>query len=84
VLAVANVHPEVCVALAAAVRDGRDDEAERRQAELVALEDGLRTAGGIPAFKRAVADRLADRGAAYSAAARGPLAGPAGVPAAAR
>jgi 4-hydroxy-tetrahydrodipicolinate synthase len=74
VLALANMHPEACVALARAVRDGRDDDAERAQAEMAAHEQRLRAAGAIPAFKRAVAERLAERGAAYGAAVRGPLA----------
>jgi 4-hydroxy-tetrahydrodipicolinate synthase len=74
VLALANVHPEPCVALARAVREGDDAEAERAQAEMAAHEERLRAAGAIPAFKRAVAQRLAERGAAYGDAVRGPLA----------
>jgi dihydrodipicolinate synthase/N-acetylneuraminate lyase len=81
VLAVANVHPEACVALARAVRD-RDDDVQRLQADLTALEARVRGAGGIPALKRAVADRLARRGAAYPADARAPLGPPAPVAAA--
>jgi dihydrodipicolinate synthase/N-acetylneuraminate lyase len=79
VLAMANVHPEPCVALARAVGDGRDADAERAQADVAAAEEGLRAAGGIPAFKRAVAERLAERGAAYPAAVRAPLAPLAGA-----
>jgi hypothetical protein len=45
-------------------------------------EARLRAAGGIPAFKRAVAERLAERGAAYGEAVRGPLAPLAPAPAA--
>src|SRR3954451_9880676 len=82
VLALANMHPEPCVALARAVREGDDEQAERAQAEMAELEARLRAAGGIPAFKRAVADRLAERGAAYGAAVRGPLAAAAAAPAA--
>jgi dihydrodipicolinate synthase/N-acetylneuraminate lyase len=74
VLALANVHPEACVALARAVRDDDAQQAERTQAEMAELEARLRAAGGIPAFKRAVAERLAERGAAYGEAVRGPLA----------
>jgi hypothetical protein len=58
-----------------------DEEAERAQAEMAAHEERLRAAGAIPALKRAVAGRLADRGATYPTAVRGPLAPP--VPAAA-
>src|ERR687885_617757 len=74
VLALANVHPEPCVALARAVRDGDGAEAERAQAEMATHEERLRAAGAIPAFKRAVAERLAERGATYGDAVRGPLA----------
>jgi 4-hydroxy-tetrahydrodipicolinate synthase len=82
VLALANLHPEPCVALARAVRDGRDDVVERLQAELTERDANVRAAGGIPALKRAVAERLSERGAAYPAEARGPLAAaPVGAPA---
>jgi 4-hydroxy-2-oxoglutarate aldolase len=74
VLAVANLHPEPCVALARAAREGRDDEVERLQAELTRYDADVRAAGGIPALKRAVAERLAEHGAAYPAEVRGPLA----------
>jgi dihydrodipicolinate synthase/N-acetylneuraminate lyase len=74
VLALANMHPEPCVALVRAVREGRETEAERAQAEMAAHEQRLRAAGAIPAFKRAVAERLAERGAAYGEAVRGPIA----------
>jgi N-acetylneuraminate lyase len=79
VLALANLRPEQCVALARAVRDGRDADAERLQAELTVHDANLRSAGGIPALKRAVAERLAEHGAAYPAQVRGPLAAAAPV-----
>jgi dihydrodipicolinate synthase/N-acetylneuraminate lyase len=70
VLAVANVHPEPCVALARAALEGRDDEVERFQAEIAEHDARVRAAGGIPALKRAVAERLTG----YPAEVRGPLA----------
>jgi dihydrodipicolinate synthase/N-acetylneuraminate lyase len=73
VLALANLHPEACVALARAMPDGDDEAAERRQAEVAAHDAQVRAAGGIPALKRAVAERLAARGASYSADTRAPL-----------
>jgi dihydrodipicolinate synthase/N-acetylneuraminate lyase len=78
VLALANLHPEPCVALAQAVREGRDDDVVRLQGELTAHDAQLRAAGGIPALKRAVAERVAG----YSAEVRGPLAPAAPVAAA--
>src|SRR4051795_2148702 len=82
VLALANMHPEPCVALVRAVREGDDEQGERAQAEMAQLEARLRAAGGIPAFKRAVADRLAESGGAYPAEVRGPLAAATAAPAA--
>jgi 4-hydroxy-tetrahydrodipicolinate synthase len=80
VLAVANLHPEACVALARAIDERRDDDAERLQSEIAAHDAEIRAAGGIPALKRAVAERV---GGSYSPDARGPLAGaPARAPAA--
>src|SRR3954471_24967103 len=74
VLAVANLHPETCVALVRAAREGRDDDARAAQDELADHDAALRAAGAIPALKRGVAERLAGRGAAYPSAVRGPLA----------
>jgi dihydrodipicolinate synthase/N-acetylneuraminate lyase len=83
VLAVANAYPELCVALARASREGRDDEAERLQGELAATEREVASRGGIPGLKRRVAELLAERGAArygtelrapFGAAGRAPLA----------
>jgi 4-hydroxy-tetrahydrodipicolinate synthase len=74
VLALANLHPEACVALMRAVRDGRDGEAERCQARLHGHDAELRRGGAtIPALKRGVAERLAERGAGYPIEVRGPL-----------
>jgi dihydrodipicolinate synthase/N-acetylneuraminate lyase len=81
VLALANLRPESCVALARAVAEGRDDDVEHLQAELAAHDAEVRTAGGIPALKGAVAERLAEHGTAYPAEVRGPLAAVAPVPA---
>jgi len=81
VLALANLHPEPCVALVRAVRAGHDDEAGALQAEMREHDAALRAAGPIPALKRGVAERLADRGAAYGATVRGPLGPVAAVPA---
>jgi 4-hydroxy-tetrahydrodipicolinate synthase len=74
VLALANLHPEACVALIAALRDGREDDARRAQAEMAARDAELKAGGPIPTLKRGVAERLAERGATYGATVRGPLA----------
>src|SRR3954447_2050197 len=71
VLAVANLHPTTCVALARAIRDGRNDDAQRLQTELAGHDTSIRAAGGIPALKRAVPERIAG----YPPDVRGPLAG---------
>jgi len=73
VLALANLHPEPCVALARAVRDGRGGDAVPLQDEMAAHDAELKAAGPIPALKRGVAERLAERGATYRADVRGPL-----------
>jgi 4-hydroxy-tetrahydrodipicolinate synthase len=74
VLALANLHPRACVAVARAVRGHDEDEAAERQAELTAHDTHLRAAGGIPALKRAVSETLAEHGITYPAEVRGPLA----------
>src|SRR4029077_6421908 len=51
VLALAHLHPEPCVALVRAVREGRDDEAVPLQAEMREHDEALRAAGPIPALK---------------------------------
>jgi dihydrodipicolinate synthase/N-acetylneuraminate lyase len=70
VLALANLLPEPCAALASAIRDRRDEDAERLQAELSTGDAQVRAAGGIPALKAAVAERIA----AYPPEVRAPLA----------
>ena len=71
VLAVANAWPELCVALADAVRAGRDNEAERIQRELAAAEEQIHREGTIPGLKRRVAERL--DGVDYGVELRAPL-----------
>ena len=79
VLALANLHPGPCAALALATRDRRDEDTEPLQAELTAADARVRAAGGIPALKAAVAERIA----AYPPEVRAPLApAPAGAAAA--
>jgi 4-hydroxy-tetrahydrodipicolinate synthase len=81
VLGVANLHPDLCVQLRDAVRDGREDEAERLQAELAREEDA---AMPFQELKRATAERLRrDAGIDYGPEMRAPL-GTAGRPAAQR
>jgi dihydrodipicolinate synthase/N-acetylneuraminate lyase len=75
VLGVANLHPELCVRLRDALRDGRDDEAERLQTALAHEED---VAMPFPELKRATAERLrTEAGIEYGPHMRAPL-GPAG------
>jgi dihydrodipicolinate synthase/N-acetylneuraminate lyase len=83
VLALANLHPAPCVALARALRDGRADDAARLQEEMAAHDAELKAAGPIPALKRGVAELLAEggNGAVYRADVRGPLGAVASVPA---
>jgi dihydrodipicolinate synthase/N-acetylneuraminate lyase len=81
VLGVANLHPELCVRLRDAVRDGRDEEARRLQAELAQAEEA---AMPFPQLKRATAERLrAEAGIEYGPEMRAPL-GTAGLPVAGR
>jgi dihydrodipicolinate synthase/N-acetylneuraminate lyase len=76
VLALANLLPAPCAALARAIRDRRDEDAERLQRELAAGDAQIRAAGGIPALKAAVAERIAG----YAPEVRAPLAlAPAGA-----
>src|SRR3954447_18026301 len=79
VLGVANLAPDLCVRLRDAVRDGRDDEAERLQAELARAEED---AMPFQELKRATAERLRrEAGIEYGPLMRAPL-GAAGRPAA--
>jgi dihydrodipicolinate synthase/N-acetylneuraminate lyase len=81
VLGIANLHPELCVRLRDAVRDGRDEEAARLQTELARVEEELIA---FPDLKQATAERLrADAGIEYGRHMRAPL-GPAGLPVAGR
>jgi 4-hydroxy-tetrahydrodipicolinate synthase len=81
VLGIANLHPDLCVRLRDAVRDGRDDEGERLQAQLTREEDD---AMPFQALKRATAERLRrEAGIEYGPLMRAPL-GAAGRPAAQR
>jgi 4-hydroxy-tetrahydrodipicolinate synthase len=61
VLAVANSHPELCVGLVRACREGRTEDAERLQADLAAAEAEVTRHGAIPELKRRVAERLEQR-----------------------
>ena len=81
VLGVANLHPDLCVRLRDALRDGGDEEAERLQTDLArAEEDAIR----FQDLKRATAERLrTDAGIEYGPHMRAPL-GTAGRPAAQR
>ena len=81
VLGIANLKPELAVAVRDAVRAGDDDAAGRLQAELAETEAALMA---FPDLKRAVAERLrADAGIAYGPEMRAPL-GAAGLPVAQR
>jgi 4-hydroxy-tetrahydrodipicolinate synthase len=82
VLALANLHPEACVTLVRALRDGREEDAGRAQEEMAAHDAELKAGGPIPTLKRGVAERLTERGATYGTNVRGPLA-PVGAGAAA-
>jgi 4-hydroxy-tetrahydrodipicolinate synthase len=73
VAALANLRPDLIVALAHAWRDGDDAEAERLQAEVAELEREMTTGPPLAALKRAVAEAMAERGARYPAAPRSPL-----------
>jgi 4-hydroxy-tetrahydrodipicolinate synthase len=74
VLAVANLRPDLCVALLRAWRGGDEAEAQRLQEELTAVEAGLERSGPVLAeLKRAVAERLRERGVAYRPDLRAPL-----------
>jgi 4-hydroxy-tetrahydrodipicolinate synthase len=69
VLAVANVHPELCVELGGAFRENRHADAGRLQQELAAAERELQAEGAIPALKRTLAERIDG----YGPAVRSPL-----------
>ena len=73
VAALANLRPELVLALAEAWRDGRGDEAERLQEEVRAAERELAQEPPLVALKRGVSELMAERGARYPAALRSPL-----------
>jgi dihydrodipicolinate synthase/N-acetylneuraminate lyase len=73
VLAIANVWPELCVDLAGAQREGREDDAERLQHELTAVETEVHRDGTIPGLKRRTRERLGEHGVSYGAELRAPL-----------
>jgi N-acetylneuraminate lyase len=67
VAALANLRPELVLALAEAWRAGDEAEAERVQEQIRAVEPGL------VELKRGVSELMAARGVAYGAALRAPL-----------
>ena len=73
VAALANLRPELVLALAQAWRDGRDDEAERLQEEVRAAERELAQEPPLVALKRGVSELMAERGSSYPSALRSPL-----------
>jgi dihydrodipicolinate synthase/N-acetylneuraminate lyase len=72
VAALANLRPELVLALAAAWRDGSDD-AERLQEEVRAAEREVTAGPPLVRLKAAVSGLMAARGARYPAALRSPL-----------
>ena len=73
VAALANLRPELVLALAHAWRDGDDEAAERLQEEVRAAEKALAQEPPLVALKRGVSELLAERGSSYPAALRSPL-----------
>jgi 4-hydroxy-tetrahydrodipicolinate synthase len=73
VAALANLRPDLVVALARAFGDRQGDEAERVQRVIVELERELRMGPALVRLKSAVADAMARRGVPYPAAPRSPL-----------
>ena len=73
VAALANLRPELIVALAYAWRDGDDQEAERLQAEVRTAEQELKASPPLVALKAGVAALMAERGSRYPSALRSPL-----------
>jgi dihydrodipicolinate synthase/N-acetylneuraminate lyase len=77
VLAVANLHPELCGRLRDAIREGDDEAAEVLQGELTRAEEAT---AFIPDLKREVAERMrTEAGVEYGPALRAPF-GTAGLP----
>ena len=73
VAALANLRPELILALAEAWRDGRDAEAERLQEDVRAAERALAEEPPLVALKRGVSELMAERGSRYPSALRSPL-----------
>ena len=73
VLAIANVWPELCVELARAQREDREDDAERLQQELAAVEADVHRDGAIRGLKRRTRERLREHGVSYGVELRAPL-----------
>ena len=73
VAALANLRPDLILALAQAWRDGRDEEAERLQEEVRAAERALAEESPLVALKRGVSELMAERGSRYPSALRSPL-----------
>jgi 4-hydroxy-tetrahydrodipicolinate synthase len=72
VAALANLRPELVLALAQAWRD-ESPEADALQEEVRAAERALAQEPALVALKRGVAERLAERGSSYPSALRSPL-----------
>lgn len=73
VAALANLRPDLIVALVRAFGDGQVGEAERLQDTIAELEREFTTGPALVRLKSAVADAMARRGARYPAAPRSPL-----------
>lgn len=73
IAALTNLHPGKVVALVRAFAEGRDEEAERLQSELAAIEREMTAGPMLVALKSAVADAMEQRGVRYPAALRSPL-----------
>jgi dihydrodipicolinate synthase/N-acetylneuraminate lyase len=73
VAALANLRPDLVVALARAFADDRQADAERLQAEVAELEREVRQGPPLVRLKTAVAEVMRERGARYGAALRSPL-----------
>jgi dihydrodipicolinate synthase/N-acetylneuraminate lyase len=73
VAALANLRPELVLALAAAWHAGDDAEAERLQEKVRATERAVNAGPPLVGLKQAVAALMAERGGRYPAALRSPL-----------
>jgi dihydrodipicolinate synthase/N-acetylneuraminate lyase len=73
VSALANVWPDLLVALTRAFVDGRSDEAKALQQEIGALRAELSEAPALVGLKSAAADQLAKNGISYPTMLRAPL-----------